>query len=124
MAFNRPGHRAELNHVKSKIASALTEAGEPSFGHETVEDLSVRAARVFGPRLPGERTIEYFYRVSEKSPRRSGSGNVATPTQILPMQRPALVTRPHLRQAEIDALSTPVSMPWDGHGNWTEGARW
>lgn len=134
MSFNRAGHRAELNHVKSKIARALTEAGEQSYGHETVEALSVRASRVFGPRLPGERTIEYFYRVSGKTPKRASSGQVALPNQFRPMQRREIEPSriPHLRQAEIDAQPTLVNMPWDGTGvswdgtgvSWQQGAWW
>lgn len=44
----------------------------------------------------------------------------ATPRQMTKSRQ--LVVRPHPRQAEIDALPTQVSMPWDGRGVfWRQG---
>lgn len=62
---------------------------------------------------------------TQSKPRRpknaAGTGKVATAAAAVKFQQ--LVTRPHLRQAEIDAQPTLVSMPWDGKGVfWRQGS--
>ena len=103
---------SEEAKIRRQVVTALIDAGAGLTAWASNAQIALAIERHAGvTRAPDEGTVGFYTRVLEAGIHRA-RGQVAGPPYRPPFREYKPV--PHLRQAEIEAHPTPISMPWDG----------